>query len=72
MSEFTFCGPQPGVKDVRTRTKGIMRKRKAQKRREAEERNARTPDERRARFRISEDEIRIGTEVAAREDEQLC
>ena len=57
-TSYTFSGPFPGRKDPRTRTKGIMRKRRIQKRQEAEARNASTPEERRARSRISESEIR--------------
>lgn len=37
---FTFSGPILGRKDPRTRTKGVMAKRRLQKRQEAEARNA--------------------------------
>lgn len=50
-SEYVFSGPYPGMKDLRTRNKGIMAARKLQKRKEAEQRNARTPIENTAWWR---------------------
>lgn len=52
---YTFSGPFPGRKDPRTRTKGIMRARRAKKRKEAEARNAATPVELTKRFRLHPD-----------------
>ncbi len=67
---YRFSGRYPGRKDPRTRTKGIMRERRAQKRREAENRNAKTPDERRSGFRVSE--IETGNpELAEGNNERL-
>jgi len=40
--KYIFSGPQPGYKDSKTRTKGIMKRRREQKRREAMVRNAET------------------------------
>lgn len=48
---FTFRGPYPGSKDPRKRNKGVMAVRRAQKREEAELRNAQTPPEKTARWR---------------------
>lgn len=71
MSTYTFSGPYPGRKDPRTRTKGIMRNRRAQKRREAEARNAKTPIERTRRFRLHPvPEIR-DSDDATREDARM-
>lgn len=52
-TSYTFNGPYPGRKDPRTRTKGIMRERRAQKRREALARNAKTPIERTRQYRLN-------------------
>jgi hypothetical protein len=71
-SSFTFSGPQPGFKDSRTRTKGIMKKRRAQKRGEAEARNAKTPFERTRWFRLHPDEIREDSELAEGNNERMC
>lgn len=69
-SDYTWSGPQPGYKDLGTRTKGIMRKRRDQKRKEAEERNARTPVERTKQYRLNPPESEE-LESASREDEGL-
>jgi hypothetical protein len=67
---YRFSGPQPGSKDIRTRTKGIMKQRKARKRKEAEARNAKTPIERTRRFRLYPDKYR-NTELAEGNDERM-
>jgi hypothetical protein len=68
---YRFSGPQPGSKDLRTLTKGIMRKRRAQKRKEAEARNVATPIERTRRFRLYPDEFGEDPKLGEREDERV-
>lgn len=58
-TEYTFNGPIPGRKDPRTRTKGIMRRRRETKRKEAEARNAQTPIERTRRFRLNPPRVEV-------------
>lgn len=54
---FTFDSHYLGRKDPRTRNKGVMRARRAQKRKEAEDRNSLTPIQHRAIFRRQSPEV---------------